>query len=440
MFHHSPDAHAEDDAAHDPYAALRFHDFRLLLGANLLAGLAQAILSVIVGWELYIRTDSALALGLVGLVQIVPNVVLSIPAGQYVDRHDQKRIAAISLTLIAISATILAILSFNDGPLVAFYACLFLIGVGRAFRSPTQGLLLAAILPHDLFGNASAWNSSSWQLASIVGPAIGGLGVALVDDAAPVFAVAAGMLGIAALAITRLHPRPLHRPVEPVTRDTLLAGVRFIRDTKVLLAAVTLDMVAVLLGGATALLPIFAEDVLHVGATGLGIMRAAPAVGAILMSFAIAHKGPFSNAGVTLLGTVAAFGLATILFGVSRSFGISLAALGMIGAFDAISVVIRDTMELTFTPDEMRGRVGSVHYIFIGMSNEFGEFESGLVAAVLGASTAVVLGGIGTLLVVPVIALLWPEVRRMKRIEAPTVVVATTDPASNPATSPATAD
>ena len=401
---------------HDAYASLRLPDFRLLIGANFLASLAQAILSVIVGWELYIRTHSALALGMVGLVQIVPNVVLSIPAGQYVDRHDQKRIAVFASSLNAFAALGLAILSAVDGPLVAIYASLFLIGVGRVFRSPTQSVLLASILPPERFANASAWSSSAGQLASVCGPAIGGLGVALFTDAAPVFAVAAGMLAISVVATSRLHPRPIERDGEKVTADSLMAGIRFIRNTKVLLAAITLDMVAVLLGGATALLPIFAEDVLHVGATGLGLMRAAPAAGAVLMSFAIAHRGPFAKAGPTLLATVAAFGVATILFGTSRSIVLSLGALALLGAFDAISVVIRDTLELTFTPDHMRGRVGAVGYIFVGMSNEFGEFESGLAAALFGATTAVILGGVGTLLVVPIIAVAWPEVRKLGRI------------------------
>lgn len=401
---------------HDPYAALRFPDFRLLITANFLSSLARAILSVIVGWELYVRTGSALALGMVGLVQIIPNVVLAIPAGQYVDRHDQKRIAVFATILNAITALMLAILSAVQGPLVLIYFCLFLIGVGRVCLSPTQGPLLASIIPPNQFGNASAWSSSGGQLASVMGPAIGGLGVAVLTDPAPVFATAAGMLAVAAVAFSRLRPRPIERSNERVTKDSLLAGIRFIRSTKVLLAAITLDMVAVLLGGATALLPIFAEDVLHVGATGLGLMRAAPAAGAILMSFAIAHKGPFRRAGVSLLATVFAFGMATILFGISRSFGLSMVALALIGAFDAISMVIRDTMELTFTPDQMRGRVGAIHYIFIGMSNEFGEFESGVAAALLGATTAVVVGGIGTLLVVPIIALVWPQVRRMREI------------------------
>jgi len=418
-------------SGHDPYSALRIPDFRLLIGASFFASLAQAILSVIVGWELYVRTHSALALGLVGLVQIVPNVVMALPAGQFVDLHDQKRIMVAATSLNAAAAVGLAALSAVAGPLALIYACLFLIGIGRVFRSPTQGVLLASVVSPAEYPNASAWSSSAGQLASVLGPAVGGLGVALFSDAAPVFAIAAGMLAAAAIATSRLHPRQIKRSTEKVTKDSLLAGIRFIRSTKVLLAAITLDMVAVLLGGATALMPIFAEDVLHVGATGLGLMRAAPAAGAVLMSFAIAHKGPFAKAGPSLLATVGAFGVATILFGASRTLWLSLFALALLGAFDAISVVIRDTLELTYTPDHMRGRVGAIGFIFVGMSNEFGEFESGLAAALLGATTAVVGGGIGTLLVVPIIALAWPEVRRLRRI------VPLEPSAAEPAASPA---
>jgi hypothetical protein len=229
------------------------------------------------------------------------------------------------------------------------------------------------------------------------------------------------MLAAAAFAVSRLHPRPIERASEELTTDSLLAGIRFIRKTKVLLAAITLDMIAVLLGGATALMPIFADEVLHVGATGLGLMRAAPAAGALLMSFALAHRGPFEKAGPTLLGTVASFGFATIVFGSSRSFALSLAALALLGAFDAISMVIRDVMELSFTPDDMRGRVGAVGHVFVGMSNEFGEFESGVAAALIGATATVVLGGVGTILVAGAIALAWREIRQLGRIELPIV-------------------
>ena len=402
---------------HDAYAALRFSDFRYLITASFLSSFAQAILSVIVGYELYLRTGSALALGLVGLVQIVPNVILSMPAGQFVDQHDQRLVASAAAATIATAAAILALLTHYEGPLVLIYACLFLIGLGRVFSMATPAPLMASIVPPDRFANAAAWRSSTNQTASILGPAAGGFGVAVLGSATSVFTISAVLLAIAAFLLSRIAARPSPRQREKMSLDSIMAGFRFIRSTQVLLATITLDMVAVLLGGATALLPIFAEDVLHVGAGGLGMMRAAPAAGAVLASLAIAHRGPFRAAGPTILAAVAGFGLATILFGVSRSMPLSLVALGFLGAFDAISMVIRSTLQLTLTPDHMRGRVGSVHYMFVGMSNEFGEFESGVVASLLGATTAVVVGGFGTLLVVPAIALLWPQVRQLREIK-----------------------
>ena len=408
-----------NDPAHDAYEALRSPDFRFLIAGSFLNSLATAILSVIVGFELYDRTGSALALGMVGLVQIVPNVVLAIPAGQIVDRYDQKRIAVIALLVNGTAALALAWLTHSIGPLPLIYLCLFVIGTGRAFLSPTRGTLLASVVKEGKFSNAAAWSSSANQVAMISGPAIGGIAVGLLSNAAPVFAIAGCLLGISAIMFSRIRPRPMKRSKEPVSKDSLLAGARFIYNRKVLLAAITLDMVAVLLGGATALLPIFAKDVLHVGAMGLGVMRAAPALGAVLTSIAIAHKGPFLRAGRTLLLTVIGFGIATIVFGLSRALPVSLVALMFLGVFDSISVVIRNTLQLTYTPDHMRGRVSAIHFVFIGMSNEFGEFESGLAATLLGATTAVVVGGFGTILVVPIIALLWPEVRRLREIKTP---------------------
>ena len=406
----------------DAYAVLRFRDYRFLLVANFLASLAQAMISVTVGWELWQRTGSALALGLVGLVQVVPNILVSLPAGQYVDRTDQQRVAVAATTLVGIAAAALAMLSWGDGPVVLTYASLFLIGIARAFRSPTQSALVAAIIPAGQFSNAAAWSGSASQTASIIGPAAGGLGVAVAGASAPVYLASAIMMGVAAYALALMQPRPIERSTEKVSLDSLLSGLRFIRAKKELLAGMTLDLVAVLFGGATALLPIFAEEVLGVGATGLGFLRAAPAVGAVLTSFAVAHRGPFAAAGPTLLLTVAGFGAATILFGASRSMAVSLVALALIGAFDAISMVIRHTMTLTYTPDTMRGRVGAVNYVFIGMSNELGDFQSGVIAALFGATTAVVLGGMGTLLVVPVIALIWPQIRHLREIRANEVV------------------
>ena len=408
---------ATDPDDHDAYLALRYRDFRFLIGGNFLVSLAQAILSVIVGYELYQRTGSALALGMVGLVQIIPNVLISIPAGQYVDQHDQKRIVMAAAALNGCAAAGLALITHYTGPLVLMYLCLFLIGLGRAFLAASRSTLVAAIIPPQEFGNASAWSSSANQTASILGPAVGGFGVALVDDPSIVFGFAAGMLALASVLWSQMNPRKLERSREKMTKDSLLAGFKFIYSRKTLLAAMTLDVVAVLMGGATALMPIFAEDVLHVGATGLGLMRSAPALGAVLASIAIAHKGPFESAGRTLLSAVVGFGIVTIVFGVSRTLPLSLVALTFLGVFDSISVVIRNTLQLTLTPDHMRGRIGAIHFLFVGMSNEFGEFESGVAAAVLGATTAVVVGGLGTLLVVPIIALAWPEVRRLKRIE-----------------------
>ena len=410
-----------DALQHDAYAALRFRDFRFLISASFLISFSQAVLSVIVGYELYLRTGSALALGLVGLVQIVPNVILSMPAGQFVDQHDHRLIASAAAGLIALAAAFLALLTHYEGPLILIYACLFLIGLGRVFNMATPAPLMASIVPPDRFHNAAAWRSSSNQTASILGPAAGGFGVAVLGSASSVFAIAAVLLATASLLLSRIKARPSPREREKMSKDSILAGIRFIRSTEVLLATITLDMVAVMLGGATALLPIFAEDVLHVGAAGLGLMRAAPAVGAVLASVAIAHKGPFKAAGPTILVAVAGFGLATILFGVSRAMPLSLLALALIGAFDAISMVIRSTLQLTLTPDHMRGRVGSVHYMFVGMSNEFGEFESGLLATLIGATAAVVAGGIGTILVVPAIALAWPRGSPPPRNQTPRI-------------------
>jgi MFS family permease len=403
--------------ARSSYEVLGFRDFRFLVGSNFLSSLAQAMISVTVGWELYERTGSALALGMVGLVQIVPNVLVSLPAGQYVDRSDQQRVAVFATALVSAAAAGLATASFAVAPYWLIYVFLFLIGIARAFRSPTQGALLAAIIPSSQFSGAAAWSSSANQTASVLGPALGGIGVAVAGSPGPVYTVSAVMLAVSAVGLSVLNPRPIERSTEKLSVDSLLSGLRFLYRTKVLFAGTMLDMVGVLFGGAMALLPIFAEDVLHVGSTGLGFLRAAPAIGAVLTSLAVAHRGPFKNAGPTLLLTVVGFGAATVLFGASRSMALSLVALGLVGAFDVISMVIRHTMTLTYTPDHMRGRVGAVNYVFIGMSNEFGDFFSGALAAAIGATAAVVLGGFGTLAVVPLAAWMWPEIRRLREIK-----------------------
>jgi MFS family permease len=407
-----PDARTE----HDPYAPLRIRDFRLLMSAGFLNAIALAMLTVVIGWELYDRTGSALALGIVGLVQIVPNIGLSLFAGAYVDNHDRRKVAMTSAVVIAIVAVILVVLTATTAPVWTIYVALFVMSIARAFNRPTNGALLANAVPGELLANSSAWRSGSMQTAQIVGPATGGFGVSVFGQAAPVFAISAGLLIWSAIQFAQMKPAKIAPSREKVTKESLLAGVHFIYGNKVILAAITLDMVAVLLGGATALLPIFAEDVLHVGSTGLGLLRAAPAVGGLFTALFIARRGPFLHNGRTLLIAVTGFGLATVLFGISRDFWLSMAALVFVGSFDTVSVVIRNTLQLALTPDAMRGRVSSVHFMFVGMSNEFGEFESGVAAAVLGATTAVALGGIGTLLVVPIIAIVWPQIRHLRDI------------------------
>jgi MFS family permease len=404
-------------APHDPYAALRFRDFRLLGIGRFIAVLGEQMIGVAIGWELYERTGSALALGLVGLVQVIPVILLSLPAGHIADRLDRRQISIAAQVALALCALGLALLSATQGALVLIYGCLLLIGAARAFSDPATAALLPQTVPPELFTNAATWESSTWQLAAVLGPALGGLVIAVQRSATLVYilnAVAAICCALMLLAIRSRRAAP--PPSEEATLSSLAAGARFVWRTKVLMAAITLDLFAVLLGGATALLPIFARDILQVGAAGLGWLRAAPSIGAVLMAMSLAYLPPIRKAGPTLLWAVAGFGAATIVFGLSRSFGLSLAMLGLLGALDNVSVVIRGTLLLTHTPDEMRGRVSAVNSVFIGASNELGGFESGLAAALLNPITAVVAGGVGTILVVTVVALLWPEMRRLGRL------------------------
>ena len=407
--------HATDH--HDSYAALRIRDFRLLAGGGFLAGFAEDMVSVVIGWELYQRTNSAFALGLVGLVQIVPTLLLALPAGHFVDQHDRKRIAAATMLAMAAAVTGLAVVSLTDGLLALVYAALLVMGICRAFIFPAAASLLPHSVPEPLFSNAAAWETSLSQVATISGPAIGGIGLAIVGNEAVIYLAAAVMFLIAATLFALLRIKGKTGEVEKMTVDSMLAGVRFVRTNRVILACITLDMVAVLLGGATALLPIFARDVLDVGSVGLGFMRAAPAIGALVAGVIVAHRPPFRFAGRTLLLVVAGFGVATIIFGLSRNFWLSLAALFAIGALDSVSMIIRGVLVMVRTPDEMRGRVLSVESVFVGISNELGAFESGVLAALLGATTAVALGGVGTILVVAAIAYWWPEIRRLRRLD-----------------------
>ncbi len=400
--------------SHDPYLALRYREFRLLFIGRFIATMGEQMVTVAIGWELYNRTGSALVLGFVGLVQVLPVLVLSLPAGHLADKFNRKRIVIVTQLILAAGALGLTWLSYTQGSLLLIYACLLLMGGAMAYGDPASSALLSQTVPERLYANASTWSSSSWQLAAVLGPALGGFVIAFDNSTALVYALDAGAILIFVALLTRLSGTQQGALAgERMTLRSLLEGVTFLKSTQVLLAAITLDMFAVLLGGATTLLPIFAKDILHVGATGLGWLRAAPSIGAVCMALSIAHLPPFKKAGKVLLWAVAGFGAATVIFGLSHSFWLSLLALFLLGGFDNISVVIRSTLLLTRTPDAMRGRTSSINNIFIATSNQLGGFESGLVAQLFGPILAVAGGGVGTLIVVLCVALLWPEMRRL---------------------------
>lgn len=403
----------------DPYAALRFRDFRLLLAGRFMTSLGDQMVSFAIGWELWLRTNNELALGLVGLVQVIPVIVFSLPAGHVADQHNRKRIVVVTQILLAMCALGLAALSLLEGPLALIYLCLFGIGIARSFNSPATSTLLPQTVPPHIFTSAATWSSSAWQLAAIIGPSFAGLFVALLHSVTViyVFNAVAGIIFLSLVMLIKGRPLALSR--KAATLESLAEGVRFIRGTKVILAAITLDMFAVLFGGAVTLLPVFATDILKVGPEGLGVMRAAPSIGALMMALSLAYLPAFQHAGRTLLFAVAGFGAATIVFGLSSSFWLSVTMLLVLGGLDNISVVIRSTLLLTYTPDEMRGRTSAVNSIFISASNELGGFESGVTAALFGPVLAVVGGGIGTILVVLAIAKIWPEMRGLRTLDAP---------------------
>jgi MFS family permease len=381
---------------------------------------AGQMLNFAIMWEIWLRTHSTFALGLVGLVQVVPIILLSLPGGHIADQYNRRRIVIVMQGFLVICSLGLAYLSFIQGPLVWIYTCLLGIGIARAFYDPAASTLLPQTIPPSLFTSAATWSSSAWQFAAIVGPTV----VAVFHNVTVIYVFDAVAAGIFIFLLSLIQGRELALARKAATLESLVEGWNFIKNTRVILAAITLDMFAVLFGGAVALLPVYATDILKVGPTGLGIMRAAPSIGAILMAFALAHLPPMRKAGKTLLIAVAGFGLATIVFGVSRSFWLSILMLGLLGGLDNISVVIRHTLMLTRVPDEMRGRASAVNSIFISTSNEMGAFESGSVAALIGTTPSVVLGGIGTILVVLAVARVFPEMRDMQSLDGSPVETA----------------
>jgi MFS family permease len=418
----APHAPPTDDR-HDPYAALRIVDYRYYICGNLLDSLGLQMQKVAVGWEIVARLHddpraAAMAVGWVGLVQVLPVIFLAIPVGHLIDRSNRKHVIMAAAALMAASSLGLAAASVVHAPLLVMYACLLASGVGRAFSQPAKAAFLPQIVSRDRFSNAVTWNTGGFHLASILGPLLAGGLIFLTQSPAIVYAVDALFVLTLLMLLTLVTGRPYQPHNEPLTLRSLTAGIGFVWNTKLILSAITLDMFAVLLGGSVALLPIFARDsdLLNVDAFGLGCLTAAPAVGALLMTFVLAHRPPLRNAGQALLWAVAGFGVATIVFGFSRNFWLSLAMLFATGAFDQISVVVRHTLVQLLTPDFMRGRVAAVNSMFIGASNELGGFESGLVAALFSPVVSVVSGGIGTLAVVATVSLVWPQIRRYRQL------------------------
>ena len=385
------------------------------------------MLQVALGWELYERTHSALALGLVGLVTAIPVVVLALPAGHLADRMDRKKIVIMAQMVFVAMSLSLAALSYAAGPIFLMFAILLVRGTAQAYNNPARSALLPRLVPPGVFANAVTWSSSGFQIAAVIGPAIGGLVIAIEHRATDAYIIDAALtsiyfvmlLGIRGDAVPKGEAANALKPRERMTIESLVAGMRFVRDTKVILAALTLDLFAVLFGGATALLPIFAKDVLQFGPEGLGWLRAAPSVGALVVMMTIAHRPPMQRTGWNLILAVAGFGIATVVFGLSRSFYLSMAMLLLLGGLDGISMIIRGTLVQLWTPDEMRGRVSAVNSVFIDMSNELGGFESGALAAAVGPIAAVVGGGIGTIIVVAGVAWAWPELRRLGTMTPP---------------------
>lgn len=397
------------DNGRDPYAAFRSRPYRLYTIGWFIALVGTRIESVAIAWEMYQRTGDALSLGLVGLAQALPTMLLAIPAGYLADRFNRAHVVMVSIVLMTLTSVALAFLSFTQGSVELMYMFLALDAAAVISGRPARVAMIPQLVSKEAFPNALMWNTSLTQFTSVFGPAVGGLVVAWNVPSAYVIAAITSTLYF--LMVARLKLPPAIKPIEAASFKTLAAGIQFVWQTRIIFTVIALDMFAVLLGGAVYLLPIFAEDILQVGPEGFGWLRSAPAVGALIVGILLVYMPPMQWAGRTLLLCVAAFGVVTIVFGLSQSFWLSLFMLALTGAFDSVSMVIRQTLVQTLTPDEMRGRVSAVNSIFVGASNELGGLESGLVAHWFGPIFSVVSGGIGTILIVLAAAKLSPELR-----------------------------
>lgn len=401
---------------HDPYAVFRHASFRWFVVSLLAMVMAAQVQLVVVGWEIYQLTQDPLALGFLGLSEVIPYLAVALYAGHVVDRRDRKAVSVVALVVLLLAAIALFAMSLVEPvPTRAwpFYLVFGACGLARSFLQVSRSALVAEVVPRDLYPNAATWRSSTWQAGTVAGPALGGVFFAALGARWTLgINLLFGVMALGTMLLVRHSPTP--RPTGVVRLlGNLAEGLRYVRRERVILGALSLDMLAVFFGGAVAMLPIFASDILKVGPEGFGALQAAPGAGAVMMAFVIAHRRPFRHAGPVLLAAVTIFGLAIIGFALSRSFVLSVVLLAVSGMADNASAVIRSTLIQVRVPPEMLGRVSSVNAIFIGSSNELGYFESGVAARLLGAVPAVLFGGLMTLLTVAVIGWRVPDVRRL---------------------------
>lgn len=403
---------------HSPYAVLKNRDLLFYILGRFVASFGQQMVNVAIGWELYERTRSALALGFVGLTQMIPMFAFTLPAGHLADNFERKTIIRFNVVLMALASIGLAAASYTKAPIPLIYGLLFISGCARTFLWPASSAFLPQLVSRSNFARAVTWNTSAFQLSSIAGPAVGGALLHWLHSAWIVYLFNAGAGFFCFAMISLLRVQYTAPPREPMTFKSLLVGFKFVFTNPIVLGIITLDLFAVLLGGAVSLMPVFAKDILRVGPSGLGFLDAALPAGSLLCAVIMAHRSPIQKAGRALLLAVTGFGIATIVFGFSRNYYLSYLMLLTCGITDNVSVIIRHTLVQLTTPDEKRGRVSAVNSLFIGTSNELGGFESGLVAHYFGPVASVVAGGMGTILVVLAVAWIWPQVRNYGRLDA----------------------
>jgi MFS family permease len=404
----------------DPYAALRFWEFRNFTAARLCITIASQMQAVIVGWQIYEITKDPLSLGFIGLAEVIPSICVLLFAGHITDTNDRKKIVMASVYLMTSCSVLLLIIStdsinlFSANKVLAMYTAIFISGIGRGFSAPSFFAFVSQLVPKETLPNAITWNTTTWQTGAVSGPAIGGLLYGFIGATNTYITIVIFWVTAIFLVLSiRKKPKPEIIGIQNL-KERLTAGLKFVLEKKIILGAISLDLFAVLFGGAVALLPIFAGEILFVGPQGLGALRAAPSIGAVIMAVYMTRRPFTKKAGRNLLVSVFGFGLCIIAFGLSRNFIFSLFILALSGAFDSVSVVIRATIIQLMTPDNMKGRVSAVNSIFIGSSNEIGAFESGVTAKIMGTVPSVIFGGIMTLLIVSFVSIASPRMRKLK--------------------------